>query len=194
MTGRHRPPAVRLLRMKDAALKNDRLWARYIELCEEEDVSQRWMSRVSGYNMTRIMDAYSGKHPTHIQMLEDLLDVLGREIVAHSDYRVTPHRRAEFICKAHWLGELLRETRQAIGMSSRDVAEAIGVSPSGLRKWETGDSLPVVTPIRLALAEVGIRLGIQKKGDTCPIGPRVSSAASLAWAKPRSIVRLPLAA
>lgn len=177
--------------MRDAAARTDPLWVRYIDLCVEEDASQRWMARASGYNLTRITDAYSGKFPTTIQLLEDLLIVLGRELVAHSDYRATPHRRDEFICRAHWLGELLRETRQAIGVSSREVADAAGVSPSTIRKWETGDSLPLHTPIRLALAEVGIRLGIQKSHTLALIGPRQSSAESVSWATPRASLTLP---
>jgi putative transcriptional regulator len=65
--------------------------------------------------------------------------------------------------------DLIREIREALGISQEGFARRIGVAYNTVNRWEKGKSLPKSTPIIEKILELAREAGIDNKGPR--IGP-----------------------
>ena len=62
-----------------------------------------------------------------------------RESLDDDGLSVAEHRSALYLCRrGHRTGAVLRHARKALGWNGQDLAEALGVAPETLSRWENG--------------------------------------------------------
>jgi putative transcriptional regulator len=60
--------------------------------------------------------------------------------------------------------ELIREIREALGISQEGFARKVGVAYNTVNRWEKGKSLPKSTPIIEKILQLAREAGIDSKG------------------------------
>lgn len=86
----------------------------------------------------------------------------------------TPDRSRNGVTTLDGIGDRLRAERSRVGISQRELARRLGLSPSLISQLESGQSLPSVGTLYAIVTELGVSLDRLMRGDQVPDG---SSAA-----------------
>ena len=71
------------------------------------------------------------------------------------------------------VGRMVRELREARGLSQRELAERMGTTQSVIGRLETGGSKPTIVTLERVAHALGLRLEVHFQDETSPpTGPR----------------------
>lgn len=79
----------------------------------------------------------------------DIADRMRRHSDERAEESATRNFSELYLLRARMLGVLIRDARQAAGVSLEDCARRIGVSPGTLEAWEYGEDMPSLPEIEL---------------------------------------------
>lgn len=66
---------------------------------------------------------------------------------------------------------MIREYRQAAGMSQRELAAMIGVTQGAIHQWEAGKTMPMVGKLFAIAEALGCNVDDLIKKERCPCAP-----------------------